>query len=200
MTKEIVFYDMEFTTWEGAKENRWSGPGQHREIVQIGAVRFDVDTLEEKESFEVFVRPVINPVLSDFFVRFTGISNEQVKAEGLSFEAAFTRFTEFCGDRLKVCYGWDNDVMRENCRLNNKAEWEKNYSGQSIAPWFAEQGIDIEKVNSGKLAKTLGIDLAVAEHNALEDVRSICAAFRFLVERGADNPFLDNKKQVVRKA
>ena len=192
MGREIVFYDMEFTSWEGAKENNWSGPGQYREIVQIGAVRFDVETLEERESFEIFVRPVRNPVLSPFFVGFTGITNDKVLAEGVAFDVAFRRFGDFCGDRLKVCYGWDNDVMRENCLLNDRPDWQKSYTGESISPWFAAQGIDVKKVNSGKLAKTLGLDLAVFEHNALEDVRSIAAAFRFLVSRrGAPNPFLD---------
>ena len=82
MTNTIVFYDTEFTTWEGAMENDWSAPGQYREMVQIGAVRFDLDTLTEVDEFQLLVKPVKNPVLSDFFCELTGISNEDVVKTG----------------------------------------------------------------------------------------------------------------------
>ena len=30
----VVVYDTEFTSWQGANENGWSGPGQYRELIQ----------------------------------------------------------------------------------------------------------------------------------------------------------------------
>jgi hypothetical protein len=45
-------------------------------------------------------------------------------------------------------------------------------------------------VNSGKLASVLGAPMdGIQEHNALHDARSIAAAYRFLVQHGAEAPF-----------
>lgn len=31
----FVFYDTEYTSWEGAMQRNWSGPDEHRELVQL---------------------------------------------------------------------------------------------------------------------------------------------------------------------
>lgn len=50
----MVIADLESTSWEGAQESGWSGPGQFREIVQIGAVRVDAgDGFAERANFSV---------------------------------------------------------------------------------------------------------------------------------------------------
>src|SRR5690606_28807495 len=46
---EIIFYDTECTTWEGALANNWGEPWQHREIVQVAAARFDTGSLRITE-------------------------------------------------------------------------------------------------------------------------------------------------------
>jgi hypothetical protein len=35
----FVFYDTEYTSWEGAMARNWSGPNEHRELVQLSAIR-----------------------------------------------------------------------------------------------------------------------------------------------------------------
>lgn len=193
MSNTVVFYDTEFTTWEGAMENDWSAPGQYRELVQIGGVRFDLDTLEEKGEFIVLVRPKKNPVLSDFFIQLTGITNEQVTAGGLDFPEAYRRFREFVGDAPNACFGNDARVMRENLGFNGMPDSEAEFDSFNICPWFKEAGAPFGikgKINSGKLAATLGAPmLSIQEHNALHDARSIAAAYRFLIRKGAPGPF-----------
>lgn len=49
-----MIYDLEFTTWPGAQERNWTGPGEFREIVQIGALRVD-PTLRVESSFETLI-------------------------------------------------------------------------------------------------------------------------------------------------
>jgi hypothetical protein len=51
METQVVVFDTEFTAWRGSMERNWAGPGEFREIVQIGAVRIDAETLAEAESF-----------------------------------------------------------------------------------------------------------------------------------------------------
>jgi hypothetical protein len=66
-----VIADCEYTTWPGALESGWKGANQHREIVQIGAVRLDAQ-YRELASMALLVKPKINPVLSGLFCTLTG--------------------------------------------------------------------------------------------------------------------------------
>src|SRR5882762_1688961 len=63
----VVVYDLEYTAWEGSQARGWSGPGEHREVVQIGAVRLDPHRgWAETASLARLVRPRINPRLSAY--------------------------------------------------------------------------------------------------------------------------------------
>ncbi len=193
MKNIITFYDTEFTTWEGAMERDWSGPGEYRELVQIGAVKFDLDSLQELEEFLVLVKPVKNPVLSDFFTQLTGITNKEIAKDGLPFPEAYKQFRRFMGEAPNACFGWDARVMRENLGFNGLPAAEQDFDSFNICPWFKEAGAPFGikgRINSGKLAATLGAPMKVIqEHNALHDARSIAASFRFLMQKGAKSPF-----------
>lgn len=195
MSNSIVFYDTEFTAWEGSMANNWSAPGQHREIVQIGALRFDLDRLEEMEEFLILVKPQKNPVLSDYFIELTGITNEAVAAEGLDFPEAYARFNDFIAGAPHACYGSDDFVVLENCAFNAMPDAPEVFSSFDIGPWFQTEGARFgvhARSNSGSLARTVGAEIkAIQEHNALHDARSIAAAYRFMVQNGVKSPFAD---------
>ena len=94
-----TIFDLEFTAWEGSAARGWSGPDEYREIVQIGAVRVDGgNAFAEVDRFTAYVRPVKNPVLSDYFVSLTGITQADVDRHGVSFPEALAAFSEFVGD------------------------------------------------------------------------------------------------------
>ena len=35
----FVLYDTEYTSWEGSLQRGWSRPDEHRELVQLSAIR-----------------------------------------------------------------------------------------------------------------------------------------------------------------
>ncbi|MDE2336304.1 MAG: exonuclease domain-containing protein [Alphaproteobacteria bacterium] len=191
--RSVVFYDTEFTTWPGAMENGWREPGQYREIAQIGAVRFNLDTMREEDEFDILVKPVKNPVVSDFFTELTGIAQKDIDEKGVSFPDAYRLFTAFIGADKTCCYGRDADVMRENLGWNGMPHAPENFDSLDIGPWFKCEGKPFgvqEKTNSGRLAAALGAPMsAIQEHNALHDARSIAAAYRFLKGKGVKDFF-----------
>jgi len=185
----LVFFDTEFTAWKGSWENGWSEPWQEKELVQIGAVKIS-DELEEIETFTVFIKPKKNPILSDYFVKLTGITNEQVSKEGKSFSEAIKEFVEFIGDSKFACYGFDNQVIQKNCHLHDDLTFLSFFDdGLDVRPWFIENGI-AKNVNSGALASTLGLDIGIKQHNALDDSRSIAVSFKEFIKRGKKNFFI----------
>lgn len=112
----MVIDDLESTSWEGAQESGWSGPGQFREIVQIGAVRVDAgDGFAERANFSVLVRPTINPDLSDYFTALTGITNNAVARDGVSLKIALAGFADFAGADVVLSHGRDDLVVARDC-------------------------------------------------------------------------------------
>ncbi len=198
MSNTVVIVDTEFTSWEGALENNWGEDWQHREIIQISAMKIDKNTLEVKDTFDRLVLPEINPLLSDFIVDFTGITNEKVQLEGIPFEEAFEKFTNFVDNDMVWCYGWDGEVFEENIHLIGRCEWHETLKFQTLHPYFKAQGVDTSKINSGKLANYFGVDIEIHEHNAMDDVTSIVAALYHLKEKGQSMPF--DQDEYLKKA
>lgn len=190
LPRTVVFFDTEFTSWEGAWQANWSLPGQYREIVQIGAARFDVDTFKIIDEFVVTAKPVKNPVLSDYFINLTGITNEEVTETGLDYLEAMRRFRAYVGADPAASYGGDSEVLNENFGFHNV---DDRFDDLNIAPWFHEHGAAyglVPSLNSGALAKTLGVSIdSIQEHNALHDVRSIAGAYTFLRHKGVADFF-----------
>lgn len=187
---QAVIFDLEFTAWPGSMERRWSGPNEHREIVQIGALRVDADTGEEVAAFDMLVRPHRNPHLSDYFVELTGITNADVEARGHAFEHAIRAFVSFIGARTVFAYGLDEFVVRENLDLAGLSETVPFPKVIDIRGWFGEQGVDT-RINSGTVAVSLGLTVPMDSqpHNALYDCRSIAAAANHLIKSGSPSPF-----------
>ena len=48
---KIIIFDTEFTAWEGSLARNWNGPGEYREIIQIGAILVDTQNLQELDFF-----------------------------------------------------------------------------------------------------------------------------------------------------
>tara|TARA_B100000686_G_C16593953_1_gene864950 strand:+ start:118 stop:714 length:597 start_codon:yes stop_codon:yes gene_type:complete len=189
MPKTAVILDTEFTTWEGAMATNWGEDWQHREIVQFGAVKIDTETLKIIEKFDKLVQPKHNPELSDFFVELTGITREDVAENGRDFETVYKDFIGFADGDQVYCYGWDGKVIAENCELLECQGLVQALDFTSLHSYFQEHGVDTAKVNSGALAKHFNVPLEIHEHNAMDDVYSICAGIKHLKGRGHVTPF-----------
>ena len=70
---QYVIFDLEATCWDsGAKTNN-----QINEIIEIGAVKLG-ENLAQVGTFQTFIKPTKNPILSDFCVELTSIKQRDV--------------------------------------------------------------------------------------------------------------------------
>ncbi len=186
-----VLFDLEFTAWEGSMERRWLAPGEFREIVQIGAVKVDVVTLELLETFECLVRPRLNPVISDYLNNLTGVTNDALVARGLDFATAYGRFIAFAKGATIAAFGRDDLVLKENLALYGIRDAVPLPTYINIIPWLFENGINPRGKHACDVAALCGASFEGREHDALDDARSVAAGIRALVGRGARNPFAE---------
>ena len=186
-----VMFDTEFTAWEGSMANRWLEPGEFRELVQIGAVKIDAVSLATVAEFEILIRPRFNPVLSDYFVKLTGITNEALKRCGADYREAYDRFIEFVGDDTMAAFGRDDLVLLENLQLYGITDAPPLPRHRNIVEWLRAQGIRTSGLHACDVAEACGASFKGRKHDALDDARSLAMGVRALVARGAPNPFTE---------
>ncbi len=176
---QIVIFDTEFTTWEGAMERRWSGENEHRELVQLAAAKVNVQTEAIIDTFTVFVQPRINPQLSDYFVNLTGITQEKLADDGVDFVAAYTNFMKWADGLPCFSYGHldsqlaDATVFVENIGLYTLDVSVPAEQFFNIRQTFQAAGVPTEQYNSGKLYQHFSLELNGREHDAMHDVESL---------------------------
>lgn len=189
----FIIFDTEYTTWPGCQEHGWHG-NQKKEIVQISALKVSND-LRVLDEFNVLCKPIINPVLSDYFTSLTHITNAQVKKNGIFFPLAYKKFESFIKDNICYSHAWgldflnkaDGAIIKENLSLNNLSPTQKIVY-KNIAPVFSElykkHNIKIQNQSSGQIVKLLGIEknikhLNLDTHNAFYDTHSILEGLKF---------------------
>lgn len=180
----IVVFDTEFTTWEGAWQRGWSAPGEYREIVQIGAVKLEADAaMAEIATLELLVRPRLNPVLSDYFVKLTGITQAEVDRRAIGFAEALATFAAFVGESTVAayCFGSDADVLAENCRFNNLAFPFAGSLFQDAGPRICTHiGREWRTFYSSDLPEIMGFPRPGQAHHGLGDARCVAQALRIM--------------------
>ena len=182
---EMVVFDLEWTAWEGSLARNWSGPGEYREVIQIGAVRLDAAGFDLLAVLDRLVLPVRNPVLSDYIMKLSGLTNERMQAEGVSLETALAEFEAFAGGRPLWCNGGDAAVLRDNCALQALPCPVTTGSIGNLRPMLARAtGLPSSRLVSCELPVLLGIVPAPDRHTGIGDAIAIARALAVLRKRG----------------
>lgn len=163
-----MIVDLEATCWENKKETS--------EVIEIGAIKIDKEG--NKKEFQAFVRPIINPILSDFCKQLTGINQSDVdKAE--TFDKVAADFIEFVGTSRVYSWGYyDKNQLMKDCH-RNKIAWQFDHT--SLKHEFAK----LKKIKPcgiiGAL-KMLDMSFEGAHHRGIDDVRNIFKVYKRIKE------------------
>ena len=206
----FIIFDTEYTAWEGCQENGWRG-NQKKEVVQIAAIKVS-NNLRVLAKFNAYCKPKINPVLSDYFMNLTHITNAQIAQKGEDFVDAYKRFEEFVKANICYSHSWGSDylnksdglILEENLYLQN-LKAEKNLIYRNIAPIFKqlyqENNILVRSQCCGEIAGILGVEQNLRKsglnpHNALYDVYSILEGLKHFYPRSIElmNAFMLHHK------
>lgn len=163
----------------------WMAPGEFQEVVQIGAVKLDGQSLAILDELDLLVRPRINRDLSAYFTKLTGISNAELEARGMDFTRAYDRFLDFAAGGTIAAFGRDDHVLTANLRLYGIGDARPLPAFQDLRRWFAALGIDPRGLHSCDIGPLLGAPFRGRAHNALDDARSIAAGMGVMAARGA---------------
>jgi len=109
----LLALDFEATCKEDTKPQNFyanddSKPAQ--EIIEFPVLKINCETFEIESTFHSYVRPTINPQLSDFCTRLTGIIQDTVdQAEPL--ESVLQKFDKWMADEKLITYDANQEVI-----------------------------------------------------------------------------------------
>ena len=175
----VLCLDVEFTCWENSLRDGWPDPKYPPEILQIGLVGYDNITEETISEYVSFVRPVMNPVLSDYCKHLLRLSQQTIdRAPNLA--AVFNEIRNFLLDyRLESCclcsFGTDPIRIFEDAGRQKLLDpfdsftWLDLYSEASkVLSVIAERGSERLAVR-----QRLKLTESLHRHDALDDARDV---------------------------
>lgn len=163
-----VVVDLEATCWEGVRGS------PKMEIIEIGAVRLAGCVGPIDDDFASFVRPVVEPKLSEFCVRLTSIRQEDVDGAEYFWEV-FPKFVEWIGAEPFVLCSWggyDLNQFRQDClrhQLPLPPTFERHVN---LKKEFARLR-DVKVCGMAKALEIADIPLEGTHHRAADDARNI---------------------------
>ncbi|MCA9726128.1 MAG: exonuclease domain-containing protein [Candidatus Eisenbacteria bacterium] len=179
---DIVVLDLEATCPE-----RDTNTIERSNIIDVGAVRLDRQTLEVTGVFSELVRPrdfAIFPHITEF----TGITPEMV-ADKETFDHVAERFVHWCGPRNKLTLAvfgayYDVPLLRKEFDAFG-IEFRKHFVGTALdiralaMVWLAEHHHDTSGVTVERTLQKMGLTLDLDFHRAVADARAEAAILQF---------------------
>lgn len=172
-----IIVDLEATCWE-KRENR------SNEIIEIGAVCINKDGLISDE-FDIFVKPVEHPVLSDFCTQLTSITQTMVN-DAPGFPEALADFQGWIQGCLEnedeqkyMLCSWghyDRVQFKNDCVLHNlDTNWLIPHI--SLKHQYAELKNLRRPIGMKKALKQESIPLDGTHHRGIDDAKNIASIF-----------------------
>ncbi len=145
-----VIFDLEYWTNTGVMERNWDGPGEYRELTEIGAIRINTENFELENSFHRFCKPVYTE-LTHFQLDLTQRKKEDF-SNAPSAPVAIRDFFDFVGSDKAFCYGKDGLVILENLALHKVDAMALNAANKNVTTTFLKTAICKEDDRSIEMA------------------------------------------------
>lgn len=169
-TKRYLVIDLEAT----CKSPR--DPSFVMETIEIGAVVYEpgAGTLD---SFQAFVRPILNTQLTEFCTQLTSIEQYQVDGAEI-FPCVLESLVEFADRYLPMTFGswgfYDCKQISQDCRLHGvSVPWFLDVDNHlNIKNFFAERRHE-KRCGVAKALRRLNLPFEGTHHRALDDAKNI---------------------------
>lgn len=159
-------------------------PHHEMEIIEIGAVLVDGETLEPIDEFQTFVRPVRHAILRPFCTRLTSITQAQV-ASAPRFPEAMAQLREFLGGQSALFCSW-GDYDRKQFKQDaayHRVELPLGSRHLNVKQAFADQLNTSPSGMAGALRR-VGLSLRGTHHRGIDDARNIARLLPWALGRG----------------
>lgn len=194
MNTAIVF-DCEFLCREGSQRRFWCAADDPDPVIaQIGAVKLGLEgDFPLIDTFNAYVRPIDRfgrrYAVDPFFTKLTGITEDQIDAEGVPLQDALFNFDAF-SDGAR-CWSWGKDelnMMAISCYVAGIEPPVPAHRFDNAVKLLLAGGMpaeDLAKTRSNQLADYYGVEHpALRAHDGLGDALSVAYTLQYLLRSG----------------
>lgn len=174
----LVIVDLESTCIEP------KDPSFVSEIIEIGAVKYDLKEKKIVDKYSEFIRPKINPILTDFCKELTTITQEQVD-RAYDFESVYRNFHKWFGneDKNLFCsYGYYDKKMIERQAIEYGINLNLGKNHWNIKRFYEEIRGKRSGTGLGKAISEVGLTFYGQPHRAIDDAINTTKLLEKLLE------------------
>lgn len=159
---------------EATCDNKNTVPKSQMEIIEIGAVLADAETLEPIDELQTFVRPVRHPVLTPFCTELTSITQDMV-ATAPSFPEALELLRRFIGEQRALFCSWgnyDKNQFEQDAR-HHRVQLPFRNQHLNLKQAFSDANGSRRKFGMAGALRRVGMTLDGTHHRGIDDARNI---------------------------
>jgi DNA polymerase III epsilon subunit-like protein len=197
--KTAIVFDCEFLCVTGSPQRLWCGAHDPDPVVaQIGAVKIGFESdFPLLDTYRAFVRPIDRfgkrYALDPFFTKLTGITEENIQAEGMSLQDALAGVDRFADGARFWSWGKDElNMVAISCYVAGVPAAIPAHRFDNVVKLVIAAGMppeDIGKTRSNSLADYYGVEHPpLQRHDALDDALSVAYALQHLLRAGKLKP------------
>lgn len=161
----------------------WTGPGEQREVYDIGAVlvrRSESGEFEVVGKFRRLVKLELTDKLPEYSTNLTGITQAEIDKDGIPFAQMVMEFKDFVGDRAAYAWGHDGEILLENCKLKKVVSPFQAEQFHNLRELFKEFGIPADNYHSSTIVTYFGEQNKHTAHQGLDDALNQVEALNLL--------------------
>ena len=152
------------------------------EIIEIGAVALDGDGLDILDEFQIFIKPVRNPVLIEFCKNLTSISQEIVDS-GEQFPAAIENFSKWIQSFPEPIFcswgNYDKNQLMRDCEFHGE-KFPFSDVHINIKQKFADNRGIKKGLGLGRALKTVNLSFQGTAHRGIDDARNMARLSKYI--------------------
>ena len=155
------------------------------EIIEIGAVMLEAETLIIIDEFQSFIKPVRHPMLTEFCKSLTSISQAQVE-EAPTYPEAIALLKKWLSGYSNGVFGSWGDFDRKQFEQDSnfhKVPFPIAYPHVNLKQLFSEKLGLRKRYGMAKALQLAGLPLEGTHHRGIDDARSIAKLLPYILER-----------------
>lgn len=193
--KTAIIFDCEFLCLEGSQRRFWCAAHDPDPVIaQIGAVRLGLEgDFPIVDTFKAYVRPTDRfgnrYALDPFFTKLTGITEENIEAEGVPLQDALVKVDSFSGGSRFWSWGKDElNMVAISCYVAGIQAPIPAHRFDNAVKLLLAAGMPVEdlaRTPSNKLADYYSVQHPPLQgHDALDDALSVSYTLQHLMKAG----------------
>jgi inhibitor of KinA sporulation pathway (predicted exonuclease) len=197
--KTAIIFDCEFLCLEGSQRRFWCAAHDPDPVIaQIGAVKLGLEgDFPIVDTFKAYVRPIDRfgnrYALDPFFTNLTGITEENIKVEGVPLQDALVKVDSFSGGSRFWSWGKDElNMVAISCYVAGIPAPIPAHRFDNAVKLLLAAGMPVEdlaRTPSNKLADYYNVQHPPLQgHDALDDALSVSYTLQHLLNAGMLKP------------